>query len=378
MTLCRTIPTPAYLEELTELGQYLNDIGYADCFYSYVNMPFQFRDCLTFLHKARSILPRDTRIVIRLLALGERVGTEEIKLTGLQRFIQPLLAGGILLEESGGSVLRTNDVRCQVVDGCYLFVSQNTNGGDILAYFGEDSIKLSRHLIGFPSQSALDFCCGSGIQSILMARRGMNVMGVDIHADVLRLAIINSRINQVHHMIRFVNSSIQEFVPDEPFDVIVANPPLVPIANDLKYSIVGDGGESGLVITSAIIEKIHCIRNPQARAVIIGMCLGSGDKPEILSWLKTFLVTQSTSTTVFLINKFNATYMSVGLAYTSHLYSGESYNTCFKQMLELCQRRNADCFYAFMIKLQRGVCKSNINVIPIYKKSEKLKLWYVS
>ena len=141
------------------------------------------------------VFPFQMRILGRLLMLGESVGREEVESTGFQHFVLPLVKMGILIDN--GITIKTNGVYCQVVDGIFLFVSSQHQKGsnDIIAYFGEDSIKLSRHLSGQPGDKGLDFCCGSGIQTICLARRGLQMTGVDIQHEALSLAKINARRN---------------------------------------------------------------------------------------------------------------------------------------------------------------------------------------
>ena len=359
---------------LEEFGEYISDIGYGDCMYSYPNMPYSYRQCEDFLKRARSVVGGELRLALRLLALGEHVHESEISRTGLRRFIPILESNGIIARCTNDSI-RTAELQCRVVDGCFLFVTRSTGPGEIVAYFGDDSIKLSRHLIGYAGQSALDVCCGSGIQSILMARRGLDVTGVDIQAGALRLAAINSAMNHVSDRTTFVLSDIHEYVPHRPFDVLVSNPPLIPVPTGMCYSIVGDGGENGMAVAQGIVSRLDDLVSEDGRAVIVGMCPGSSDQPEVATWLDEARCSIGISCLVLLCARLDITPVMEFLTTTSSNQFGEELGKSYGPIAKLYASRKTGYVYAFVLKIFRGHGESRLTVLPLYRKGKSVG-WY--
>lgn len=366
----------SYLKELECLADYLDEIGYADCFYSYLHMPYNYAAYPGFLKRIRAILPASLRVAIRLFALEESVEIEEVERSGLGRFVPALIAGGILRDDSGRT-LKTRNLVCEVVDGCYLFVTNRMNRGEILAYFGDDSIKLSRHVVGHSGQRALDVCCGSGIQSVLLARRGLTVVGVDIQEEVIALARINSALNHVGHMTQFVHGDIRDYRPDGRFDIVVSNPPLLPVPSNVSYPLIGYGGESGFDVIKEIVGRLVDFTNEQMRCAVVGTCLGTDQANELTSWLHNTVASQL-HCLVWLPARIDVSQAVEGLASTSHMLLGEGYSSSVEQWMQMCKERGAQYLYSFVLKMSRGYEKPGIRVCPLYEKCRPHGYWYVA
>jgi hypothetical protein len=61
--------------------------------------------------------------------------------------------------------------------------------------------------------------------------------------------------------------------PDDRYDLIVANPPLLPIPSGVPYPFVGDGGSDGLSIVREIIKGGSLKLLPDGEILIIGMTI---------------------------------------------------------------------------------------------------------
>jgi hypothetical protein len=361
-------------DHLAAFGDYLTEIGYADSQTMLMGMPYRYLDAPEFIRRLRAIVPRDLRLALRLFALGEPVATEELDHSGLRHFLPTLRDCGLLNMREGQ--LRTNSLRCQVVDGCYLFVSQSRGPGEILAYFGDDSIKLTRHLQGHMGQRALDACCGSGIQSILLARLGLTVVGVDIQEAVLHLARINCAINNVSARTTFYHADLADFHPTDTFDIIVTNPPLLPIPAELRYTLVGDGGENGLGITRRVIELFMTHSAPQARATLIGLCLGSDKTVELTALVQALGCQTKYACQIWLINRLEAAKEGHNIVLTSSAQFGESYSHGITAWAKLCTEHKANFVYTYLLTLTKGTTAPGLQIIPLYEKGAPA-LWYV-
>src|SRR5438477_5370536 len=69
-------------------------------------------------------------------------------------------------------------------------------------------------------RTVLDFGCGSGENTLLLARRGAKVLGVDISADLINLARRRLAINELDGAAEFVVASAHELpIENESMDV---------------------------------------------------------------------------------------------------------------------------------------------------------------
>ena len=66
----------------------------------------------------------------------------------------------------------------------------------------------------------LDFACGAGRHSILFAQKGLDVTGVDLSENLLKLAKQSARENGLD--INFINSDVRHFAINTKFDLIVS------------------------------------------------------------------------------------------------------------------------------------------------------------
>ncbi len=106
-------------------------------------------------------------------------------------------------------------------DGMELEVPKN------VYYPKEDSLLLADYLSGLDlkGRKVLDIGCGSGILSLVCAKRGAKVLGVDINIDAVKATLSNAMKN---------NLSLKVILGDlfnplkEKFDIIVFNSPYLP------------------------------------------------------------------------------------------------------------------------------------------------------
>lgn len=71
----------------------------------------------------------------------------------------------------------------------------------------------------------LDMGTGSGVGAVFAARRGMQVVAVDINPEAVRCARINVLLNQLDERVEVRQGDLSEPVSQETFDVVLFNPP---------------------------------------------------------------------------------------------------------------------------------------------------------
>jgi len=97
----------------------------------------------------------------------------------------------------------------------YLSVYKHRNEKD-----AECHIKFLLSKINLPSNaSILDLACGSGRHSILLAKQGYNVTGVDLSDRLLSEAVKSAKAENLN--IKFIKADIRDFQTEEKFDCIL-------------------------------------------------------------------------------------------------------------------------------------------------------------
>lgn len=77
----------------------------------------------------------------------------------------------------------------------------------------------------------LDIGTGSGAISISLAKeikKGM-FYGADISSDALEVAVINRALNKVENNLKFIKSDVFSNIKEKEFDMIISNPPYIPL-----------------------------------------------------------------------------------------------------------------------------------------------------
>ena len=95
----------------------------------------------------------------------------------------------------------------------------------------------------------LDMGCGSGFLAILMAKKKAIVIAADISRKAVNAAHLNAEKNGVK--IKVIQSDLFEKIKEK-FDIIVFNPPYLPVdEKDKTYS----GGESGRDVIERVLKQ---------------------------------------------------------------------------------------------------------------------------
>ena len=156
---------------------------------------------------------------------------------------------------------------------------------DQVMYVGTDSRWLARATVRKPIPSALDLCCGSGVQALLAAAHATRVTAVDINPRAVRCTAFNAKAAGIQNL-EALQGDLYGPVGSRCFDLITANPPFVPAPEqEVGYR---DGGPSGEDVLGRIIEGLprHLARGGMAQIVTeIGEREGESLEPRIRQWL---------------------------------------------------------------------------------------------
>ncbi len=112
-------------------------------------------------------------------------------------------------------------------------------------------------------KSVLDIGTGSGCIACTIAKQtGATVLGTDISSDALRIALDNVTALGINNRAVFRKSNLFDKIRfDEKFDLIISNPPYIPIGTELQEEVLKEpkialfADENGLEFYKRIIDK---------------------------------------------------------------------------------------------------------------------------
>ncbi|ANP89311.1 methyltransferase [Rhizobium leguminosarum] len=232
---------------------------------------------------ARAAAPLEFQPLIDLFQLGGSATDRDLAVIP-QNTLETLRMEGLLKRTGGTNSWWLGGLVLMPVQGLWLLCHMNKPNPTL--YFGDDSIGLALRLSATPGQTVLDLCAGPGIQSLRSAQMGAWVTSVEVNPVAAALARLNAAANGLSDLIEVRVGNLYDVLSNERFDRIVANPPLLPIPDDLPYPFVGHGGPDGLRITRRIIEGLPERLNPRGNARLIGTTLSDGYLPLCLGDLE--------------------------------------------------------------------------------------------
>jgi 2-polyprenyl-3-methyl-5-hydroxy-6-metoxy-1,4-benzoquinol methylase len=121
-------------------------------------------------------------------------------------------------------------------------------------------LEYSYYILGdVRGKTVLDFGCGTGENTMLVALRGAKVIGLDISEDLIQLAKERLKINEVEADVSFIACSTHEIdLPDESVDVVFGIAILhhleLPLVAKEVHRILKKGGR-------AIFKNLFVIQN---------------------------------------------------------------------------------------------------------------------
>lgn len=201
-----------------------------------------------------------------------------------------LLQRRIIREEDGDRITALVDL--YPCEGAYVFTDHSFGVVRFKKHvyeLGSDSYGLARMTPRKKVGQALDLCTGSGIHAILASAHADCCTGVDISDRAITFARVNAAMNGASARTRFVQGDLYEAVPDQSFDLIIANPPWIaaPSANMELYRW---GGETGEALTRKVVEglPIHLkVGGTLTMFVIYPIIRGQAYLDRLQSWLPT-------------------------------------------------------------------------------------------
>jgi release factor glutamine methyltransferase len=265
------IPGEFEIETLKRLPARLAREGFVDAYTIYGAYNSRI-DCWS---RDLHLLPVRLQTLFRLFLLGQPVDMDAVSGIFANEEVRALERLSIL--RSDGQWICSGNLVAIPIQG-YLILT-NRPSVDPVVYFGEDSAAMAVHLFPLSGGVGLDLCSGPGIQALLASSRAQRVVAVEINPAAAAFAHLNIVMNNVEERVEVRTGDLYHAVPGAEFDFIIANPPLLPFPEGLRYPFVGHGGGDGLAITRRIISGLPKALRPGGLCQIIGTCLGNASGP---------------------------------------------------------------------------------------------------
>lgn len=277
------------------LEQYGFDLAHEAIRPDYLTSPFP---KLEFLIPRLNRLDPTLEFLFRLYTAGESFTPDVIEAVLGREMLEANLVTGLLRFDAAGTLLSTGGLQLVSRLGQYFIVSTSRaypafdpDMADI--YLGPESYTLANYLQRragkLPSSgAALDLCTGSGIaaQSLAAVRRGVVWKGVDLSGQAVEAANVNALLNETADRYTAVTGDLYQPLDGQRFGLIVANPPFIPVPQEIDFPVYGDGGEDGLLVLGPMISGLAAHLLPSGRAVIYAEGIGNEHGPLVLSLLE--------------------------------------------------------------------------------------------
>ena len=146
----------------------------------------------------------------------------------------------------------------------------------------EDTLLLADNLDAKEAESVLEIGTGCGLIAILAAKSGSKVVATDVNPMALECAGKNARVCGVADLIEFKSGELFEPVGGESFDLIVFNPPYLPIPRGQELGTQLDraweGGPDGRAVTDRFLAELPEHLKLGGRVLLVQSSLSGVDK----------------------------------------------------------------------------------------------------
>ncbi|MBH5336228.1 methyltransferase [Streptomyces pactum] len=215
-----------------------------------------------------------------LFIFGEPVAEAEARDRLPGPLLDLLLRTGALAADSGKLSARYCLVRG---DGMSLLAAWRAAGRDVGGYapwVGTDSMTLSRLVAARRDvRTALDLGCGTGILGLSAARNGADVVSVDVNPECTAAATVNAHINGLGERLTAVEGDIMSLDLDRRFDLVISNPPCLPLRRGSLGWLAGEAGLDGLEFFWELLRRVPGLLTGEGEALLQAAAYGDERGP---------------------------------------------------------------------------------------------------
>ncbi|MEV4640395.1 methyltransferase [Actinoplanes sp. NPDC049548] len=223
----------------------------------------------------RGLYDRRYDLFHRAFALGLPVTTAE--LDGL----------GPALEACGLAQRKDDEWRCgyriaRMADDFLVTDPPAYSGRDRVLYLSDnESLLLARTLPRCDGLRVLDLGSGSGVQAVAARRRGArSVTSIDISPRAVAMTRFNLALNGLPDD-DVQLTGLTEHAPAEPYDVLINNPPFVPVPPDTAFMTSGAGGVDGLDFVRLLVRSLPRLVHDRSTVCLVSLSPGTRHLSEL-------------------------------------------------------------------------------------------------
>lgn len=244
-------------------------------------------------------------------------------------------------------------------------------------YFGDDSLALLLRTRVPRGSRCLDLCSGPGIQALNACHDADHVDAVEINPVAAGLARINVLINGAEDRVSVHCGDLYQPVLGERYDLVIANPPLLPFPDTIPYPLIGHGGPDGMRITWRILEGLAGALQTDGAAQLIGCCLSDGILPLCLRQLEAW-ATKARMKVLLTITAHQPVHRRAAyfefLVDSAARSTGLNPETVANLYTELLEASKATHLCPYFMLVRRGVGQVSLQDLS---HEGTLELWYV-
>ena len=204
---------------------------------------------------------------LRMFGFGDPVTRDEARSALGEPLTERLLALGVLAGAEGGRLV--SPFRLNFVDGILVLGDDLAHGGNAVMGAGQTTADLCQ--AAYPARSVsriLDLGCGAGTVGIVFAGQARSVLGVDVNPRALVFGSVNAALNEIRN-IEFRQGDLFAPVSGQMFDLIVAQPPFVPLPHGARPATYLHGGPRGDELPRRALAQLSSHLSPGGRAVML-------------------------------------------------------------------------------------------------------------
>lgn len=216
-----------------------------------------------------------------LLHLGKPISVHNTDISDAELKV---LQEAHLVDIADGYIVRNFKLAC--FDN-WLCVSDAPADANSVVYIGDDSFIFSEFVSTVePGRTGLDMGFGSGISSVALAEKCETIIAFDVVPACIEAGQMTALLNDCKASVNFTISDIESFKPPRLFDVIIGNPPGVPVPPGFKYSSAGLGGPDGLKFVRLFIRRAFEWSSSRGQIKMRFQSIGDHRGPYILQFIR--------------------------------------------------------------------------------------------
>ncbi|MDD4909353.1 MAG: methyltransferase [Candidatus Omnitrophica bacterium] len=303
-------------------------------------------------------LPEKIKVFIDLFVLGSSIKPPLVKKALGRQSFEDLSRLGLI---SSDKERVKPKYRIRSFNNYYFLYEKGSNRHIDFVYLDQDSFHLAENLpYNFKAKNALDLCTGSGIQAVLLSKTAERVTAVELSSRTAEVARFNIILNGLSKKVSVLQGDIYAPVGRRRFDLIVSNPPFMPVPDNITYPLCGRGGEDGLLVSRRIIDSLDKHLTRKGLAVFLSITFGDRYAPFILKNLESAAKRDDFDVDLILFRRTPKHSEISGRAATLRKDNGVN---PLDEMRRIYKQAGADHIYVYLVKIKRG--SGSVRVIDL-------------